>query len=108
MGGMFGAGALLLVPVLFVEPMGWLFVPRGAALALHLGLITIGAAYTLYGFGLRRLAVPTVVTLTLAEPLTAAILGTAVLGERLGPAGWTGAGLIAGGLLLAARGEAKG
>ncbi len=42
------------------------------------------------------------VTLTLAEPLTAAILGTAVLGERLGPLGWLGAALIATGLLVAA------
>ena len=74
-------------------------------MALHLGVVTIGVAYTLYGWGLRRLAVPTVVTLTLAEPLTAAILGTAALGERLGPLGWLGAALIATGLLVAAREE---
>ncbi len=66
--------------------------------------MTLALAYTLYGWGLRGLAVPTVVTLTLAEPLTAAVLGTALLGERLGPAGWAGAALIALGLLLAARG----
>lgn len=84
MAGMFGVGAILLAPVLALEPLGWLASPRGAVMALHLGVVTIGVAYTLYGWGLRCLAVPTVVTLTLAEPLTAAILGTAVLGERLG------------------------
>ncbi len=105
MAGMFGVGAILLAPVLAFEPLGWLASPRGAAMALHLGVVTIGVAYTLYGWGLRCLAVPTVVTLTLAEPLTAAILGTAVLGERLGPLGRLGNALIATGLLVTAREE---
>jgi drug/metabolite transporter, DME family len=105
MAGMFGVGALLLSPLLAMEPLAWLATSRGAAMALHLGAVTIGVAYTLYGWGLRRLAVPTVVTLTLAEPLTAAILGTAVLGEQLGTLGWLGAALIGTGLLVAARAE---
>ena len=108
MAGMFGAGALLLAPVLLLEPLGWLRTLRGAALALHLGFFTLALAYSLYGFGLRRLAVPTVVTLTLAEPLTAAVLGTAVLGERLGARGWVGAALVGAGLVLAARGRNEG
>ncbi len=106
MAGIFGAGAILLVPVLASQSLSWVASARGAALALHLGLVTLALAYTLYAWGLRGLAVPTVVTLTLAEPLTAAVLGTALLGERLGPAGWAGAALIAVGLLLAARGAA--
>lgn len=108
MAGMFGSGAVLLLPLLAVEPLGWLGTGRGLAMALHLGLVTIGLAYSLYGWGLRFLPVPTVVTLTLAEPLTAAVLGTALLGERLGTFGWLGAGLVAAGLVLAARGEGKG
>jgi len=103
MAGMFGVGAILLAPILALEPLGWLASPRGAALALHLGVVTVGVAYTLYGWGLRYLAVPTVITLTLAEPLTAAVLGTVVLGERIGPMGWLGAALIATGLLVTAR-----
>lgn len=104
MAGIFGAGAVLIAPVLLFQPLGWLASPRGAAMALHLGLITLALAYTLYGWGLRRLTVPTVITLTLAEPLTAAVLGTALLGERLGLLGWTGAALVGSGLVLAARG----
>lgn len=107
MAGMFAAGAILLLPLLWLEPLGWLATGRGLAMALHLGLVTIGVAYSLYGWGLRFLQVPTVVTLTLAEPLTAAVLGTALLGERLGALGWLGAALIAAGLLLAARSTAS-
>jgi len=101
MAGAFGAGAALLAPLLLVEPLGWLATGRGAAMALHLGALTIGLAYLLYGWGLRFLPVHQVVTLTLAEPLTAAILGTALLGERLPPAGWAGAALVAAGLAWA-------
>jgi DME family drug/metabolite transporter len=108
MAGLFGVGALLMAPLLVTEPLGWLATPRGLAMALHLGVLTIGLAYWLYGRGLRGLAVPTVVTLTLAEPLTAAVLGVAVLGERLGPPGWTGAAVIAAGLVVAGRGERGG
>lgn len=105
MAGMFGAGAALLAPLLLVEPLGWLGTGRGAAMALHLGVLTVTVAYWLYGWGLDHLPVPTVVTLTLAEPLTAALLGVAFLGERLGPYGWVGAAAIAAGLVLAGRGE---
>ncbi|WP_242346817.1 DMT family transporter [Anaeromyxobacter terrae] len=105
MAGVFGVGALLMAPLLSREPMGWLATPRGLALALHLGVLTVGLAYWLYGKGLRRLAVPTVVTLTLAEPLTAAVLGVSVLGERLGAMGWLGAAVVAVGLVVAGRGD---
>lgn len=108
MAGIFGAGALLLAPLLLREPLGWVGSGRGLLLALHLGLVTIGLAYWLYGWGLARLTVPTVVTLTLAEPLTAALLGVALLGERVGPAGWLGGALVAAGLVVASRGERAG
>ena len=103
MAGVFGAGALLLAPLLAIEPLGWLATSGGALLALHLGLLTVGLAYWLYGYGLHRLPVPTVVTLTLAEPLTAAALAVAVLGERLGRLGWVGAAAVVAGLVLASR-----
>lgn len=105
MAAIFGVGAALLAPLLALEPLGWIVTGRGAAMALHLGLLTVTAAYWLYGWGLGRLGVPTVVTLTLAEPLTAAVLGVVFLGERMGPAGWLGAAAVAGGLAAAGRGE---
>jgi drug/metabolite transporter, DME family len=108
MAGIFGLGALLMAPLLAVEPIGWLGTVPGALMALHLGLLTIGLAYWLYGWGLHHLPVPTVVTLTLGEPLTAAVLGVAVLGERLGSLGWAGALVVGAGLVVAARGDRAG
>lgn len=108
MAGVFGVGAALLAPLIAIEPLGWLGTGRGLALALHLGLLTVCLAYWLYGWGLRTLSVPTAVTLTLAEPLTAAVLGVALLGERLGFAGWIGAAAVAAGLVFAGRGEEPG
>ncbi len=107
MAGVFVMAAVLTGPVLLVEPMSWLLTPRGAALGLHLGVVTLGLGYTLYGWGLHRLPVPTVVTLTLAEPVAAALLGVAVLGERLDPRGWIGVALITVGLSLAVRGGSE-
>ncbi|HHJ07229.1 MAG TPA: hypothetical protein ENK24_06990 [Anaerolineae bacterium] len=40
------------------------------------------------------------VTLSLAEPLTAGLLGILILGERLSPQAMIGAALLLGGLLL--------
>lgn len=97
-----------MLPALAIEPLDWLGTGRGLALALHLGLLTVCLAYWLYGWGLRTLSVPTAMTLTLAEPLTAAVLGVAMLGERLGPIGWLGAGAVAAGLVTAGRGERSG
>lgn len=108
MAGIFGVGAVLLAPLLSIEPLDWLGTSRGLALALHLGLLTVCVAYWLYGWALRTLSVPTVVTLTLAEPLTAAALGVAVLDERLGAMGCLGAAAVAAGLVAAGRGEAPG
>jgi DME family drug/metabolite transporter len=103
MAGVFVVGAALLSPLLALQPLGWLGEPRGLLLALHLGVLTVGLAYWLYGWGLHHLAVPTVVTLTLAEPLTAALLGALVLDERLGPQGWLGAAVVGAGLVVASR-----
>jgi len=104
---MFVAGAVLMSPLLVVEPLGWIGSPQGMVMALHLGVVTIGLAYWLYAWGLSHLSVPTVVTLTLAEPLTAAILGIAILDEQVGPLGLAGAAVIAVGLVLAASGERR-
>jgi DME family drug/metabolite transporter len=70
---------------------------------LWLGIATVGVAYALYGYGLRFLPTSTAVTLTLAEPVTAAVLGVVVLDEHLPALGWVGAGLVVLGLALTAR-----
>jgi DME family drug/metabolite transporter len=67
--------------------------------AAWLGLMTITAAYLLFTRGLERLPAATVSTLTLAEPVVAAVLGVLLLGERM-----TATGLLGGVLLLVALG----
>jgi len=60
----------------------------------------VGLAYVLYGWGLRAVPSSSAVTLTLAEPLTAAIAAVIILDERLRPAGWLGAAVVMSGLVL--------
>ena len=99
MGGLFGAGAVLLAPVLAASSPGWLLTVRGAAVTAYLGVVTTAVAYLLYGRGLRSVPAPVAVTLGLAEPVVAALLGLAVLGERLRPEAVAGVALV--GLALA-------
>ena len=54
-------------------------------MALWLGAVPTALAYILFASGLRHLPANEVATLTLAEPVTAALLGAVVLGERPGP-----------------------
>jgi DME family drug/metabolite transporter len=100
----FGAGAILLVPVLVIGDLAWLGEPSGIAMALWLGAIATALAYLLFAAGLQRLPPRDVTTLTLAEPVTATILSLVVLGER--PAGLAIAGivLVLAGLVVLARG----
>jgi DME family drug/metabolite transporter len=67
--------------------------------ALHLGLIATALAYILFTRGLQRVPVSSAVTLSLAEPLTAALLGIFLLRERLTFPGLIGISLILTGLI---------
>lgn len=107
MAGLFSTAAVLTAPLLLLRPLGWAGSLHGSLAIGYLGVVTVGVAYTLYGRGLRHLPAPTVITLTLAEPVTAAILGVAVLGERVGAWGWMGIGLVLAGLVVTTRGSAS-
>jgi DME family drug/metabolite transporter len=101
-GAIFGGAAVLLLPVLFTTPMSWVATGRGLAVATYLAVLTTALAYLLYARGLRTTAVTTATTLGLAEPAIAAVLGLAVLGEHLTPAGLAGLGVLAVSLVIAA------
>lgn len=100
MGAVFGLAALGSVPLLAVTATPALLGARGLFLGLWLGLVTTAVAYLLFGWGLARLRATTAATLTLAEPLTATLLGLVVLGERLTPFATGGLALIAVGILV--------
>ncbi|WP_460367914.1 EamA family transporter, partial [Actinocorallia lasiicapitis] len=99
-GATFGLAALLLLPVFAAGSTGWILTAPGLTVALYLGVITTAGAYLLYVRGLRTVPVATAMTLTLAEPAVAALIGLAFLGEHLTPAGWTGLLLVAASLAL--------
>lgn len=66
------------------------------------------AANTLFAPGLSAVPVARAVTLSLAEPLTAAVLGLLVLGEQLATNSVLGVGLLCGGLALLSVGHGEG
>lgn len=93
-------GTVLLLPLVWDRDFGWVLHWRGLAVALYLGLFSMALAMVLFARGLRHVPTPTAVTLTLAEPMTAGLLGVLVVGERLPPAGWCGLLLVLAGLVL--------
>ncbi|WP_242892176.1 DMT family transporter [Actinomadura litoris] len=97
---LFGTAGAVLLPVLLVEPAGWLLTGPGALTALYLGAVTTGGGYVLFTRGLRTTPATTATTLTLAEPAVAAVLGTAVLGEHLGAVALGGLALLAASLVV--------
>ena len=94
----FGLAALALLPVLVVVGPGELASPEGALLALYLGAIPTALAYVLFARGLRTIGAGETATLTLAEPLTASVLGAVVLAERPGALAVAGGALVLAGL----------
>ena len=96
-------GTVLLIPIAAAGDYSWLLEPRGAIVALELGIVTVGVAYQLYAMGLSLNSVNSTATLTLAEPLTAGLLGIFLLGEELSIADAAGIALILVGLVLLVR-----
>lgn len=107
MAAMFIGGAVLSAPLVAIGDASWMWRPRGAALAMYLGVVTIGIVYTLFGWGLRTLSAPTVVTLTLAEPVTAALLATVVLHQHVGASGAVGIAIVSAALVITSRTPAR-
>ena len=107
MGALFGTAAVVSLPLLLATDAAWLATGPGLAMALWLGLVATTLAYVLFGIGLRGLAPATVSTLTLAEPLTAGILGVAILGETLSAGGILGLTVLATGIVVLATGGVR-
>lgn len=103
MGAAFGTAAVLLLPVLATGNTHWLHQARGLELALYLAAGPTVVAYVLFARGLRRLSAAETTTIVLAEPVTATLLGIAVLHEGLGVAGAAGVALVLSGIVLLAR-----
>ena len=100
MATFFLGGALLLAPALLVADTDDLTTGKGIAMVFWLGVATTAVSYVLFSGGLQRLRSSTVATLSLTEPLTAALLGVVVLDERPGLLALLGALVLLSGLLV--------
>jgi DME family drug/metabolite transporter len=100
MGSMFGAGAVLLLPVLVVTGAPLLQSVSTIGIAAYLAIGPMFVAYLLFGIGLRGIPSSTVTTITLLEPVVATALAVVVVGERLAPVGWAGLALVLAGLTV--------
>lgn len=74
---------------------------------LFMGLTATSLAYILFLSGLEKISPSSAVTLSLAEPLTATILGVFLLGEYLSPISWLGVALLLGGIIVLTFGSRK-
>ena len=98
----FTLGGVLLVPLALVS--GGLGAPTSATgwgWLAFLALVPTAIAYACYFSGLPAAGPTPAALAALLEPVTAAVLAVIVLGERLGVAGWCGAGLLVAAVVLA-------
>ncbi|HWL24659.1 MAG TPA: EamA family transporter, partial [Ureibacillus sp.] len=64
-------------------------------------------AYLFYLAGLEKIGSSSAVTLSLAEPLTASLLGVFLVGEYLSPTSWIGVAMLLGGIVVLTFGGRK-
>ncbi|MGW0788749.1 DMT family transporter [Streptomyces sp. NPDC002911] len=96
MGTIFGLGALLLLPVLLATGAPLLHSWSNSAVGTYMALVPMFIGYVLFGWGLAHVPASTATTLSLLEPVVAAVLAVLVVGERLPLLGWGGIVLVVG------------
>ncbi|MCH7335899.1 EamA family transporter [Acinetobacter sp. NIPH 2699] len=94
MGLIFGFGALILLPTLFFTGSNLFDEPVNLYVVGYMMLIPMFLGYLLFGYALKTISASTATTLTLFEPLVAALFAVLLVGERLAPIGWIGMVLI--------------
>ncbi|MFA7108507.1 MAG: EamA family transporter [Sphaerochaetaceae bacterium] len=80
-GIIFFFGAICLSPFLFIFKGSYQLETSDLLPLLHLGIIATSLSYTLFSVGIKKVSAEKAVTYTLAEPLTASLLGILLLKE---------------------------
>lgn len=96
----FSLCAFLLLPFSVSEGYGWIAQSQNLWSMLFMGVMCTSVAYLLFLSGLQKISSSSAVTLSLAEPLTAAILGVFFVGEYLSMTSWFGVAMLLGGILV--------
>ncbi|MEN8422531.1 EamA family transporter [Acinetobacter junii] len=94
MGLIFGFGALILLPTLFFTGSNLFDESVNLYVVAYMMLIPMFLGYLLFGYALKTISASTATTLTLFEPLVAALFAVLLVGEQLAPIGWAGMVLI--------------
>jgi len=95
------AGALLLLAIEAASGALTLLYPWPAwSLLLYLGLVPTALGYGLFFRGMQHTTAAQASVGSLVEPLTSTALALVIFGERLGPLGLVGAGLLIGAVAL--------
>lgn len=94
MGATFGIGGLLLMPVLVATGGPFLSSWTNLAVGAYMAVIPMFMGYVAFGFALARISASMAITITLVEPVVAAVLAVIIVGERMQPSGWLGAVLV--------------
>lgn len=100
MGSIFGLGGMALLPVLLFTGAPLLASTTNIAVGIYMALVPVLVAYVLFAYGLARVSATMATTLSLLEPVIAAVLAVVIVGERLPAEGWVGIGLIVGSLFI--------
>ncbi|WP_431192766.1 DMT family transporter [Vibrio alginolyticus] len=90
MGSVFGIGGVLLLPTLFITGDNLFASSTNTTVMLYMALIPMGLGYVAFGFGLRFVTASGANILTLFEPVIAAALAVAIVGEEISLIGWVG------------------
>lgn len=96
----FSVAAIFLSPFYVIHGAAWTLAPMNAWVLIYLGIGTTTLAYIFYTTGLRRIPSSSALTLSLAEPTTAAILGVFVVGEVFTWNSWVGIFLLLGSIIV--------
>lgn len=99
--------ALFLLPLAAKDGFSWVTEGVNLWAMLFMALAATSLAYILFLGGLKKISSSAAVTLSLAEPLTAALLGVFLVGEHLTFVAWIGVGLLLGGIVVLTIGAKK-
>ena len=94
MGATFGLGGLLLMPVLLATGGPFLESATNLAVGAYMAIVPMFLGYVAFGVALSSIPSSQATTISLFEPVIAAMLAIVIVGERLPPLGWLGVGLI--------------
>lgn len=103
----FSISACFLLPFVYMLDLSYIVDPVNLGVISYLGIGATSLSYILFSTGLKKIPSSSAVTLSLAEPLTAAILGVFIVREVLSNTAWIGVALLLGGILILTFGKRK-